>query len=64
LKVLDQEAKLLGLYQPQKVELDAKLNHSGKLEIKLSEEELQNEIDADLKKLIEAGYIQDPEKNH
>jgi hypothetical protein len=51
LKVLDQEAKLLGLYKPQKVELDAKLDHSGRIEVKkMSDEELQKEIDNELRK--------------
>jgi DNA-binding transcriptional MocR family regulator len=53
LKVLDQEAKLLGLYKPEKVEVNAKLDAklSGKLEVKrMSDEELQQEIDNELRK--------------
>jgi sigma54-dependent transcription regulator len=52
LKIKDRRAKLLGLDRPQKVELDAKLDHSGKLEVKkMSDEELQKEIENELRNL-------------
>jgi hypothetical protein len=52
LKIKDRRAKLLGLDRPQKVELNADLNHSGKIEVsKMSDDELQKEIENELRKL-------------
>jgi len=56
-------ADLQGLTK-QKIELDANMNHSGSIDInKMTDEELQQAIDDDLKKLIDAGIIPNTKKD-
>lgn len=53
-------ADILGLMHPQKIELDANMKHSTqKSPEEMTDEELDKEIDDDLKKLLEAGLIPD-----
>lgn len=52
-------AKMLGLYEPEKVELDANMKHDIHDPSKMTDDELQKAIDEDAKKLIEAGLIPD-----
>jgi len=59
LKIKERRAKMLKLDGPQKIELDANLKHSGKIDVStMTEEELQQSINDNLKKLADAGYIQ------
>ena len=60
LKIKERRAKMLKLDGPQKIELDGNLKHSGKIDVStMTEEELQQSINDNLKKLADAGYIQD-----
>jgi hypothetical protein len=52
LETLDRKSKLLGLNKPEKIDVNAKLDHSGRIEVKkMSDEELQKEIENELRKL-------------
>jgi hypothetical protein len=60
LDIKDRRARMLGLDKPAKVELDANLKHSKQKDpSEMSDEELEQAIEDDRKKLIEAGILPD-----